>query len=1379
MKSKISSVGLASVSIALFSVAIAFLLGVSTSAVAEIAPFCTPGIQGGKCEDPHGIAVDTETGRVYVADSGNNRVDVFRSDGIFLFTFGWGVKTGANELQTCTTGCQAGIAGAGLGQFSSPSWIAVDNDAASSSRHDVYVGTDNFRVQKFDPNGELVKAFGTEGHVGKQGTGACEFAREKDPIAVGSGGNVYVADSFDKDGPGSGHVFVSRIIVFSSSSSGACSEIELPNIEGDFKTIQALAVDSTGHIYVTVEADGRGIRKYSPSGVLEKELDVATETTEGLFTPSLSIDTADNLFAEQLAERLLEGETVDFFTEYSPAGVRLKHFGYLIHPGGLVVPALAAYHSPSGDLYANEGSQEIKYLQLPPPGPVIASVACKVKAETLGSSKATLQARVDPEGKQTTFRFEYVTQDQFELNEWDQAEITDPSTLPAEVELEEATIEVKGLKPETKYHCRVVAENVDSATPVHGEEGTFTTLEGFEFGPAWSGNVGETSATIFVDGNPLETPATGQIEYVEDAKYQPDHSFAEAQSAPAPELDFGNGNTMKLVQVTLSGLKPGTLYHYRLRARNGTPPEGLICPERKPACPELEHTFRTYSVGAAGAGEADHRRYELVSPGEKNSAEVGVFGPAAGFFEDRAMRIVASAGSGEAVTYTSWTSFGQAEGSFAASQYLSKRTEGGWVTANTSPFGFVANVLDPPYLGFTPDLGYGAFKTTEPPLTGDCRKGSEDMYLRDNETGALRCLSPEISGGPNAACLVFAGAREDGGRVFVAGRPEGGESYTYSLYESTPSGIQLISVLPSGEPAPATPGTSFGPSRSSSGPENCQVSRTRLSSAISSDGSKVFWTYVPEASVRVTPTAPGTQKVTVAGATEGDFTLSFQDKTTAPIALKASAGVLQAALESLSTIGAGNVEVSGSGPYVVTFKGALSGTEVQLSSNAGNLRAELTQLLVRVDNSKTNQLDAPPPPPADQKNVGKGPAGGGVFWAAAADGSVAYFTATGRLTSSSKAAAGEPDLYRYELGNAEEPLTDITKGSVPGNVQGVVGASEDGSYVYFVAKAALTGEATNGAGLKAEKGGENLYLYHEGQLTFIATLAAPENGLGRDESNWSSELRRLSARVSADGRHLAFLSIEAQKLAGYENTRASGKPCEYSLNENSAEFIGSSLCSQAFLYDADSGKLTCASCNPSGARPKGPTIFPNWSNGFEGPRYLSNNGKRLLFVSFDSLLPTDISAKGDVYEFELPGEGTCSEAAPAFDPVSGGCHLLVSSGKSSDESFLIDASSDGHDIFFSTRDKLVGWDVNENFDIYDYREGGGFAEPVAASVCGGEAGCVPPASPPPAASAPATPGFSGPGNAKPKKQKPKKKKHKQAKHKKKAKHAGKQRRAGR
>ena len=60
---------------------------------------------------------------------------------------------------------------------------------------------------------------------------------------------------------------------------------------------------------------------------------------------------------------------------------------------------------------------------------------------------------------------------------------------------------------------------------------------------------------------------------------------------------------------------------------------------------------------------------------------------------------------------------------------------------------------------------------------------------------------------------------------------------------------------------------------------------------------------------------------------------------------------------------------------------------------------------------------------------------------------------------------------------------------MPGDVQGVVGASEDGSYLYFVARAVLSGEEEGPTGEKAEEGADNLYLYHGGKAGFIARLA--------------------------------------------------------------------------------------------------------------------------------------------------------------------------------------------------------------------------------------------------------------------------------------------------
>lgn len=78
------------------------------------------------------------------------------------------------------------------------------------------------------------------------------------------------------------------------------------------------------------------------------------------------------------------------------------------------------------------------------------------------------------------------------------------------------------------------------------------------------------------------------------------------------------------------------------------------------------------------------------------------------------------------------------------------------------------------------------------------------------------------------------------------------------------------------------------------------------------------------------------QRITVAGAGGGTFTLTFNGQTTAPIAFDASPAAVQSALVALSNIGPGDVQVEEN--YVVTFAGAFAKTDVsQLSADGSGL----------------------------------------------------------------------------------------------------------------------------------------------------------------------------------------------------------------------------------------------------------------------------------------------------------------------------------------------------------------------------------------------------------------------------------------------------------
>jgi hypothetical protein len=121
---------------------------------------------------------------------------------------------------------------------------------------------------------------------------------------------------------------------------------------------------------------------------------------------------------------------------------------------------------------------------------------------------------------------------------------------------------------------------------------------------------------------------------------------------------------------------------------------------------------------------------------------------------------------------------------------------------------------------------------------------------------------------------------------------------------------------------------------------------------------------------------------------------------------------------------------------------------------------------------------------------------------------------------------------------------------------------------------------------------------------------------------------------------------------------------------------------------------------------------------------------RVFFNSFESLVPRgDANGKADVYQWEAPGAGSCSESSPAYSPPNGGCLSLISSGESPTDSVFLDASQSGGDVFFSTASSLLPQDPGL-IDIYDARAGGGYP-PLAPlpAQCEGDACQGAPAAP--------------------------------------------------
>src|SRR4029077_10207085 len=230
----------------------------------------------------------------------------------------------------------------------------------------------------------------------------------------------------------------------------------------------------------------------------------------------------------------------------------------------------------------------------------------------------------------------------------------------------------------------------------------------------------------------------------------------------------------------------------------------------------------------------------------------------------------------------------------------------------------------------------------------------------------------------------------------------------------------------------------------------------------------------------------------------------------------------------------------------------------------------------------------------DASQVSGHSGGGGKFMIASEDGGKVFFTdePSAGLTSNTVEGSGQ-NLYEYDVETGM--LTDLTPVGDAG-VDGVSGASDDASYVYFVAEGDLTGQETNSEGAEAEAGKPNLYLLHAGVTKFIATLDSTSNsGQYGDSCDWMSQeclayplKGGLTARVTGNGRFIGFDSDLG--LTGYDNKGSTCVPQLVSGAFEVEKFVPGK-CEEVFLYDASTNALSCASCDQSGVSSTGPAMI--------------------------------------------------------------------------------------------------------------------------------------------------------------------------------------------
>jgi hypothetical protein len=744
-----------------------------SSAAAAVPSFLAQmgekGTGAGQFEEPRSLVASPTSGHIYAVDSlrgdpRTNRVVEFTAWGEFVRAWGWGVRNGAAELQTCGPGanppgaaCLPGLAGGGAGQLDQPTGIAID------SVGDLFVfERGNARVQKFSPDGDFILTFG--GGVNQT-----------------TGGNICTAASGD-----------------------TCRAGIFGNADGQFGVENKLSLDG-GYIGVGPDdsvyvGDKDRIQEFGSDGAFVNALPLPEPGTPG----ALAVDpvSGDLYFAfEQTSTAVDPSLQPDVYRLDPDTGDVLDELP-VAKPIALATDAL-------GNVYVILRS--------------VGDTSRIVEFDSSGTPVITPEDNFSPTpGAASSLK----------------SLATNTVTAAAGIDLlvgfepnnNSASIGIFGPPPD-KWPPPLLAPRIDAqfASAVDAEGAVVKA----EINPRfWA----DTRFFVEYGTEPCSEGGCTQ---------QPD--------APGNLLGAGIVNdSIATAGIGLDDLEPATTYFFRFvsESTGGGPVFGQ-------GDDELEGTFRTrapfqpavncpnqeFRTGSAAAFLPDCRAYEMVSPVDKAGGDVIVqcninCNPA---------RLDQAAEAGGGLTYSAFRAFGDAQSSPYSSQYLARRGPNGWSTHGISPVQegatpLQALVTDGQFRAFSPDLSQAWFThSTEPVLAPGAVAGFSNIYRLDTATGAYEAVTTRQPSdtGPGTYEVELQGFSADGetavfrakGKLTANGSARGSSQ----VYESENGALKLVSLRPNNTPAlqDAGVGTAdlFNP----------QGRSASLFHAVSSDGSRIFW----------------------------------------------------------------------------------------------------------------------------------------------------------------------------------------------------------------------------------------------------------------------------------------------------------------------------------------------------------------------------------------------------------------------------------------------------------------------------------------------------------------------------------------------------------
>jgi Low-density lipoprotein receptor repeat class B/WD40-like Beta Propeller Repeat len=370
--------------------------------------------------------------------------------------------------------------------------------------------------------------------------------------------------------------------------------------------------------------------------------------------------------------------------------------------------------------------------------------------------------------------------------------------------------------------------------------------------------VGLTTAGVSAEINPGGAESTYRVEYgLADCSVDP------CASVPAAGRDIGDGKAPFPIRQQLSGLAPGTTYHFRVSVTNtlgtATSPDQTFTTFSPPTMFEPCPGNSQYRVGPS-ADLPDCRAYELVSPTDKNGNDMS-----------GKLNQVQAAADGGAITSVVIGGLPGAVGGQDFQNYLSSRVSGGWATSGLLPPQSAGNEAS--VRGLSPDLSFTLSEASNAANPG----AGAALLLRNSSDGSIRTLVPAT---PGVSEYFFDGASTDGSTILFEAQgaaaltPDAvpGRDNLYAWDRGTGS-VSLVGVLPADEGGTAPPEGSYAGSTSNNPGQGGAAGGQYTQNAISADGDLAFFTAADTGQlyVRHDPTSPdaSTTRVSASQKTNG------------------------------------------------------------------------------------------------------------------------------------------------------------------------------------------------------------------------------------------------------------------------------------------------------------------------------------------------------------------------------------------------------------------------------------------------------------------------------------------------------------------------------